>query len=156
MNTKCSEKQLAYFKKYREEHREEAKIYAKQWRNNPANKETIERYRATHSAKRRANPEKRNEYERLYRKKAIEQGRSIQGWLINKYDGVPCMDCDGVFDFIAMDFDHRPEETKEFGIGELGQYTATPDRLAKVEKEIAKCDLVCSNCHRVRTKNRYK
>ena len=151
---KCSAEKLAYQAEYREAHREEAIAYSKKWREDPANKEAKKRYQETAAAKRRATPGERNEYEKEYRKKAIEQGTSVQGWLINKYGGVPCMDCGGVFDFVAMDFDHRPEETKEFGIGTLGQYVATPERLAKVEKEIAKCDLVCSNCHRVRTKKR--
>ena len=64
------------------------------------------------------------------------------------------MDCNGVFAWVAMDFDHRPEETKEFAIGRMAGYSSTPDNIAKVEKEIAKCDLVCSNCHRVRTQDR--
>ena len=75
-------------------------------------------------------------------------------FLIKKYGGIPCMDCNGVFAWCVMDFDHRPGEGKEFGIGSKGRLKATPERLAQVQKEIDKCDLVCSNCHRVRTKDR--
>lgn len=148
------ERFLAYQAEYRRTHREKNKAYAKKWREDPANKETIKRYRDAHQKRRNANPEKRIEYEKTYRKKAIANGTSVQGWLIKKYSGRPCMDCDGVFAWIAMDFDHRPDETKEFNIGRLGQYKATPERIAITEKEIAKCDLVCSNCHRVRTQER--
>jgi hypothetical protein len=79
----------------------------------------------------------------------------VRDWLIKTYDGVPCMDCDGVFEWCSMDFDHRPDEGKEFGIGVMSCRKATPERLAEVQKEIAKCDLVCSNCHRVRTRDRH-
>lgn len=151
---KNKEKILAYQVEYRRTHRKEAKAYAKKWRKDPANKETIQKYRNAHQKRRQANPGKRNAYEKEYRKKAIANGTSIQGWLIDRYSKRPCMDCTGVFPWIVMDFDHRPEEVKEFNVAKLGQYKATPERIAKLEKEIAKCDLICANCHRIRTQRR--
>lgn len=60
----------------------------------------------------------------------------------------PCMDCGGVFDTVCMDFDHRPDEAKRFSISEIRyRYISKSVVLA----EIAKCDVVCANCHRVRT-----
>lgn len=59
--------------------------------------------------------------------------------------GRPCMDCGGIFHPVAMDFDHRPGETKSFGVSQVGR------KWSKVLSEVAKCDLVCSNCHRIRT-----
>ncbi len=96
------------------------------------------------------NPEKVKATQVRYDKKK----HRVIDFLIKKYGGIPCMDCSGVFAWCAMDFDHRPDEVKEFGVGSKGRLKATPERLAEVEKEIAKCNLVCSNCHRVRTKNR--
>ncbi len=148
------EERLAYFAKYRSEHREKANAYIKEWRKDPKNKEKIAKYNATEQAKRKANPGKRNKDDRAYRRKRLENGISIVGWVINKYKNIPCMDCNNIFPFIAMDFDHRPEETKEFNICKFGQYTATPERLAIVMKEISKCDLVCACCHRIRTHDR--
>lgn len=81
--------------------------------------------------------------------KAI-QGRVID-WVTNNYGDTPCIDCGGVFPWCVMDFDHRPGEVKEFGIGRVGHYRTTPTTIARLEKEIAKCDLVCANCHRIRT-----
>ena len=78
-------------------------------------------------------------------------GERIVDWITLKYDGTPCLDCNGVFNWCAMDFDHRPGEVKELIIGTIGIQKATPERVSLVEKEIAKCDLVCANCHRVRT-----
>ena len=60
---------------------------------------------------------------------------------------VPCMDCGGKFHHSAMDFDHIGD--KEFEISKI--YTRSKELL---DKEIAKCEIVCSNCHRVRTYNR--
>jgi len=51
-----------------------------------------------------------------------------------------------------MDFDHREEEVKLFNIANL-----TSQRwmsVADLQAEIAKCDVVCANCHRERTHQR--
>lgn len=48
-----------------------------------------------------------------------------------------------------MDFDHRPGEEKCFQIGQ--QYNVAWDKFCV---EVLKCDLVCANCHRTRTKMR--
>jgi len=65
------------------------------------------------------------------------------------------MDCHRVFPWCAMDFDPRPDEIKSFRLSRNGYRLATPERISEVLKEIAKCDLVCSNCHRVRTQERH-
>lgn len=60
------------------------------------------------------------------------------------------MDCGGTFDPVCMDFDHRPGELKLFNIAAWRQYSAKVTT-AKLLTEIAKCDVVCANCHRLRT-----
>lgn len=65
----------------------------------------------------------------------------------------PCMDCGGSFPPIAMDFDHRDATTKVANISLL-VVKRTVSR-QRIFEEIAKCDLVCSNCHRIRTQNRH-
>jgi hypothetical protein len=60
----------------------------------------------------------------------------------------PCMDCKHVFPPCAMDFDHVRGK-KEFSIG-----NAHMRAMDSVLAEIAKCDLVCACCHRVRTAER--
>jgi len=60
----------------------------------------------------------------------------------------PCMDCGGTFPTECMDWDHvRGEKTTN--VAKLNDCS-----LAKVMDEIAKCDLVCANCHRIRTRRR--
>ena len=97
------------------------------------------------------NRDKINAHKRKWYAKGKKNGTSIIGWIQLKYQGTPCMDCGGVFPWCGMDFDHRPEETKSFEIGKMGARAATPTRLAVLEKEIAKCDIVCATCHRIRT-----
>lgn len=59
-----------------------------------------------------------------------------------------CMDC-GLHPEHAqvLEFDHRPDEVKLFHISDRMVSGTVADLLA----EIAKCDVVCANCHRVRT-----
>lgn len=59
----------------------------------------------------------------------------------------PCADCGGFFHPVCMDFDHV-NGVKESALSVLVGRGATNERLMR---EIAKCELVCANCHRVRT-----
>jgi hypothetical protein len=63
----------------------------------------------------------------------------------------PCIDCGETFHPCAMDFDHVNDD-KVAGVSSLVQTASWQ----KVLAEIAKCDFVCSNCHRVRTWNRLR
>ena len=59
----------------------------------------------------------------------------------------PCLDCGVSYPHYVMDYDHRPTEVKLFNIGQHGKgYTWDV-----LKAEMAKCDIVCSNCHRRRT-----
>jgi hypothetical protein len=66
------------------------------------------------------------------------------------FKNVPCRDCGIAYPSYVMDFDHRPEEIKLFTVGD----SARKYGWATVLAEIAKCDVVCSNCHRERTHQR--
>jgi hypothetical protein len=59
----------------------------------------------------------------------------------------PCMDCGGMFPSEAMDFDHA-RGVKVKGIAAM---VARDFGLDEIQAEIEKCDIVCSNCHRIRT-----
>jgi hypothetical protein len=61
----------------------------------------------------------------------------------------PCADCKHSFPYYVMDFDHV-RGTKEFEIAQSYHHYG----LRRVLAEIIKCDVVCSNCHRIRTYNR--
>ena len=60
------------------------------------------------------------------------------------------MDCGGSFPPVCMDFDHVRGE-KLFNIGSEARGGVGWERILA---EVAKCELVCANCHRIRTYNR--
>lgn len=66
--------------------------------------------------------------------------------LLDEQKSKPCADCDGKFSPEVMEFDHRPGETKSFNIGSMKRLS-----IKKLMREIEKCDVVCANCHRLRT-----
>lgn len=66
---------------------------------------------------------------------------------VDKLKSKPCTDCGGTFPVVCMDFDHVRGE-KEFNISRGISYGY---KLERILAEIEKCELVCSNCHRVRT-----
>src|SRR5438309_1730959 len=63
----------------------------------------------------------------------------------------PCADCGGKWPAIVMEFDHRVGTVKRFNLGD--QY-ARQHGLKAILAEIAKCDVLCPTCHRVRTLQR--
>ncbi len=69
-------------------------------------------------------------------------------WLVERYGDQPCLDCGNHFQWCAMDFDHV-RGVKKQAVSKMPNY-----RREMVEAEIAKCELVCANCHRVRTHQR--
>ena len=62
----------------------------------------------------------------------------------------PCADCGIKYPYYVMDFDHRDGVEKR---GAMSRFLKRHSRQALLE-EIAKCDVVCSNCHRERTYQR--
>jgi hypothetical protein len=65
--------------------------------------------------------------------------------LIRALKDRPCFDCGEQFHFMAMEFDHvRGEKLHEVG-------RMVYRSLGAIVAEAAKCDVVCANCHRVRT-----
>ena len=63
---------------------------------------------------------------------------------IEEQKSKPCKQCGGKFPTYVMEFHHRESSKKEFMIGHGRGRTREA-----VIKEIAKCDLLCANCHRI-------
>ena len=63
--------------------------------------------------------------------------------LLKRLRGVPCLDCGATFPAFVMEFDHRDARTKRALV------THMPGRASdrRILEEVAKCDIVCSNCH---------
>lgn len=66
--------------------------------------------------------------------------------LINSYKDKPCADCKVEYPYYVMQFDHLGD--KLFNIAKA---VSSNVNLASLIKEIAKCDVVCANCHAART-----
>jgi len=62
-------------------------------------------------------------------------------------EGMPCVDCGLVLPVYVMHWDHLPGYEK---IDEISSMVASRKRSAVLE-EIKKCELVCANCHVMRT-----
>jgi len=62
--------------------------------------------------------------------------------------GKRCADCKEDYPYWMLEFDHLPEHEKLFTIGGRRARDFTIQQLIE---EIAKCDIVCSNCHKNRT-----
>jgi hypothetical protein len=60
----------------------------------------------------------------------------------------PCQDCGKCYNPWVMDFDHRDPAKKSFKIANM---IVNVRDLSLIQEEVAKCDVVCSNCHRERT-----
>lgn len=62
----------------------------------------------------------------------------------------PCMDCGQSYPYYVMDLDHRPGSGKVLNLAAMASGRSRYS-LDDIRAEIAKCDVVCANCHRVRT-----
>ena len=66
---------------------------------------------------------------------------------VNELKSKPCKDCGKKYPPICMDFDHIGND-KRLNVSYLVSHGYPMDQIIK---EIKKCELVCSNCHRIRT-----
>ena len=67
--------------------------------------------------------------------------------LLHRLKSRPCADCGNTYPYYVMDFDHVRGEK----LFVLGHANGNHYGLVRVDAEAAKCDVVCSNCHRTRT-----
>lgn len=88
------------------------------------------------------NPEKVRARER----RAYQRRRDV----INIEKDKPCVDCGIKYPPFVMDFDHLPQFEKSFNIAQVIHVHSLP----MILEEIKKCEVVCSNCHRIRTHHR--
>lgn len=77
-----------------------------------------------------------------------KQKRELIRATIQEYKNKPCKDCGQLYPYYVMDFDHLTD--KLYTISTL----VNSGSLEKALKEMEKCDVVCANCHRIRTNAR--
>lgn len=95
-----------------------------------------------------ANENRREQKRREARVKRIERRNYVK--VLKEQTG--CVDC-GIKDFRILEFDHLPSEStkKLYAVSDM---VATGHSMKTFLAEIAKCEIVCANCHRIRTWNR--
>ncbi len=81
---------------------------------------------------------------RATRKKQIERNRN---YLFSVLKHAKCMDC-SYDNWIALELDHRDPKQKHDAVTRMVNDGTTLDR---IKQEVAKCDVVCANCHAIRT-----
>lgn len=86
----------------------------------------------------RRNRLKRRKYSRLYRKRRADYIRACRSQA--------CADCGNDYPWYVMEFDH----VRGSKIRTIAAMSSSVG-MTKLKEEIAKCDVVCANCHAVRT-----
>ena len=66
-------------------------------------------------------------------------------WLDSLKANIPCVRCGTVYPPYVMEWHHRDRSAKLFKLSR-GQHITNKQ---KILNEIAKCDLYCSNCHKI-------
>ncbi len=85
-----------------------------------------------------------------YLAKNNRRRRELKNKINSLKQSTPCADCNKSYPYYVMDFDHLGD--KKFLISHLVKV----NNLTLMKKELAKCEIVCANCHRIRTHQRLK
>lgn len=99
-------------------------------------------------------PEKQKEAQRKSYFKNIDKNRiknktyreKVREYVRTQKESGPCMDCGVSYPYYVMEYDHI-EDNKIRSVAKI----TSNGSMDQVIKEITKCDLICSNCHKVRT-----
>lgn len=83
------------------------------------------------------------EYKALYLKRSRDRKKRYRKDWIKFKSTLACLKC-GEEDYRCLDFHHRDPATKEFKVADK----AGRIPLKTVLIEVAKCDVLCANCHR--------
>lgn len=67
--------------------------------------------------------------------------------VVNEAKAKPCTDCGVTYPYYVMEFDHLDPSQKTQGVN----FLMKAGSLQAILEEIAKCEVVCANCHRERT-----
>lgn len=84
--------------------------------------------------------------------KKQERMQALKEW-VDALKAAPCTDCGSRFPPYSMHWDHLPG-TKKARSEEVSNLVRRGCSRERILAEITKCDLVCGNCHSVRTHER--
>lgn len=84
------------------------------------------------------------------RQRALDNQRTrSEEWKKHIPQKIACSECGYDKHFAALEFHHVDPATKEYGISRLMHSNLTPERVKLFKKELKKCIILCSNCHRI-------
>src|SRR5690349_17441193 len=89
----------------------------------------------------------RNKQDRLRRNEEVRKRNFAYTRDIK--ENTPCADCGVQYPYYVMDFDHLGDK-----VADVSKMCNNLVSLETLQAEIDKCELVCANCHRIRTFNR--
>ena len=96
----------------------------------------------------KANPEIYNKHKGYVAKNDEKWKSRVTTYILNVLkESNGCVDC-GEDNLLVLEFDHREPNIKEYGISKLRTKKIPWDLFVA---EIDKCEVVCANCHRIRT-----
>jgi hypothetical protein len=90
---------------------------------------------------------------RASRKITLRNRRQLAIEFVRALKDEPCADCGVRYAYYVMQFDHCRGE-KEWEMQDLIRHNSWPS-LERIVAEAEKCDIVCANCHAIRTHQRY-
>ena len=81
------------------------------------------------------------------RKVSLQKQRHIENrqYMYDYLKTHPCVTC-GESDPVVLEFDHIDQSTKLLAVSLMADYS-----LSKIKEEIAKCRVLCANCHKRHT-----
>lgn len=80
-------------------------------------------------------------------KKSASQTHARLREIIVQEKAKPCADCGSIYPHYVMDFDHLEPSKKLSKVSAMVYFKSE----ALLREEISKCEVVCANCHRIRT-----
>lgn len=108
----------------------------------PQTKEQISEYHQKYYQRNKARTLKR------MKKNKEKRSKENRAWRNEYLSHHPCVDC-GFSDIRALDFDHVcPPSEKKCNVSLMW---TSGYKLSTIQEEVAKCEVRCANCHRIKT-----
>ena len=80
-----------------------------------------------------------------YLEKNRRRRRELKDYVNKIKSSTPCKDCGRSYPYYVMDFDHLHSK-----IDLIGKFVSSINKSALL-RELKKCEVVCANCHRIRS-----
>jgi hypothetical protein len=109
-------------------------------------REYYKQYRSTHKEQKAAYLRQYyQEHSDQYIEKTLQRQWSSREFVLQLKKELSCSRC-GIADWRVLDFHHIDRSTKDFTIQQLTRKGYGRERILQ---EIAKCEVLCANCHRI-------